>query len=578
MDIRVAKTAGFCMGVRRAVEMVFDLNTRRNEGPLYTFGPLIHNAQVLDLLRQKGIRMMEQIPESGRGTVLLRAHGVPPRIAAQLKQAGFQVQDATCPRVVKIQQIIDHHTRKGAEAIIIGDPDHPEVVGLLGFAHGRGRVVDGLDALRTLPRFERAVVVAQSTQNMEAFREMREWVAAHHPDYTVFNTICDSTENRQAEIRRLAADVKAVVVVGGRTSGNTRRLADVARLSGKPVWQIETAADLSPQDRRQLAAAGTVGVSAGASTPNWVIKNVIQSMSEIPRQKTLGLGRLLNRLERLVLFTNLYVALAAGCLAYACAKLEGVSGHLPFFFLSFFYVLSMHTLNHLTGQRAERYNDPERFMFYRDHRRFLLALAIASALSGATVAAVIGPLALAAYTGMSLLGLSYHLKIVPERLSGGRARRVSDIPATKIFLVTFVWPILAVLVPPLTLGHDLGRLHLILFVWAGGLAFARTALKDILDMQGDRIIGRKTIALILGEQQLLRLLNGLLCGLILMLAVSAALHWITPVTLVITLLPVLYFLMLQGYRGPFTLPGVRLELLAESHFILVGLMAWPLRG
>jgi farnesyl-diphosphate farnesyltransferase len=281
MHIRLAKTAGFCMGVRRAVEMIFDLAAQNGDLPLYTFGPLIHNTQVLELLRQKGVTLLERIPAQGQGTILIRAHGVPPDIKARLAQAGFQVRDATCLRVVKIQQIIDEHTRNGSEAIIIGDRDHPEVFGLQGYAHGRGHVIENLEEFQNLPVFQQAFVVMQSTQNMALFNSMRHWVQENRPDYKVFNTICDTTEKRQSELRRLAAEVQAVIVIGGRSSGNTRRLADVARESGKPVWHIETEEDLKVSDRQLLASAETVGISAGASTPNWVIDKVVQDLSQV---------------------------------------------------------------------------------------------------------------------------------------------------------------------------------------------------------------------------------------------------------------------------------------------------------
>lgn len=568
------------MGVRRAVEMIFDLAARNPDTPLYTYGPLIHNTQVLEVLRQRGIAVLDRVPCRGRGTVLLRAHGVPPEIPAQLKAAGFDVQNATCPRVRKIQNIIHVHTRKGAEAIIVGDREHPEVIGLQGYARGRGHVIGDLEALRRLPPFRQAIVVAQSTQNMTLFEEVRDWVQTHQPHYRVFDTICDSTENRQAELRGLAAEVEAVIVVGGRTSGNTRRLADVARESGKPVWHIETHKDLQATDWQRLAAFSRIGVSAGASTPNWVIKKVVRTLAYFPLPYKLGLMRRLYRFQRILLLANLYAALAAGCLAYACVMMEGIAGGLSFFFLSTFYVLSMHTINHLTGQSAQPYNDPERAQFYRDHHHMLLGLATIAAILGSAVAASIGALALSVYVIMSVMGLAYHLDLVPARFSRGRARRISDIPASKIFLVAIAWPVLAVLVPALSLHQELGRLHLVLFVWAGGLAFVRTAFKDILDMQGDRIVGRKTIALILGEKALLRLLNAILVALILLLAVAAALKWVPPVAFGVTLGPVFYLLLLQAFRLKTILPGIRLDLLAESHFILVGLITviWPFKG
>ena len=244
MKILLAKSSGFCMGVRRAVELVLDTSVEQ-EGPIHTYGPLIHNPQVLKVLEEKGIQTLKKVPERGKGTVLIRAHGVPPEIKTNLDKAGFDVLDATCPRVIKIQTIIKKYARKNYTIIIVGDQNHPEVVGLFGYSNGKGYVVNGLEQLMALPNFEKAIVVAQTTQNLKSFENLKIWLQNNRPQYKVFETICDSTEKRQAEIKRLSQTVDAVLVVGGRDSGNTRRLAEIAKESGKPVFQIETEKDFN---------------------------------------------------------------------------------------------------------------------------------------------------------------------------------------------------------------------------------------------------------------------------------------------------------------------------------------------
>jgi (E)-4-hydroxy-3-methyl-but-2-enyl pyrophosphate reductase len=228
MKILIAKTSGFCMGVRRAVEMVLDAPDQ-HANPIFTYGPLIHNPQVLNLLQSKDITILDEIPARGSGTVLIRAHGVPPTTKQGLKEADFNVIDATCPRVIKVQTIIRKHAKKDYASIIIGDRDHPEVIGLLGYARQKGYVIGTMEELEALPAFDNAIIVAQTTQNTRFFGAVKDWAAANHPHYKIYNTICDSTERRQAEVKRLAEAVDAVIVVGGRNSGNTRRLAEIAR-------------------------------------------------------------------------------------------------------------------------------------------------------------------------------------------------------------------------------------------------------------------------------------------------------------------------------------------------------------
>ena len=278
MKLIVAKTAGFCMGVRRAVELALDAPGKQ-QGPIYTYGSLIHNPQVLNLMREKGISVLDRIPEKGSGTVIVRAHGVPKDARKQLDLAGFNVIDATCPRVIKVQTIIDRHTRQGYAAIIVGDKEHPEVVGLLGYAGTHGAVVDSVEELSALPRYDKAIIVAQTTQNTRFFETVRLWAAQNAPHYEVFNTICDSTEKRQREVQQMAETVDALVVVGGKNSGNTQRLAEIGRAAGVPTYHVETDSELELQ---VLSAAETIGITAGASTPNWIINRVYRVLETGP--------------------------------------------------------------------------------------------------------------------------------------------------------------------------------------------------------------------------------------------------------------------------------------------------------
>ncbi|MBT9447958.1 MAG: 4-hydroxy-3-methylbut-2-enyl diphosphate reductase, partial [Desulfobacterales bacterium] len=214
MKIKLARTGGFCMGVRRAVEIVLDAaNTRK--GPLYTFGPIIHNPQIINLLEKKGVSVLTDPAAAEQGTVIIRAHGVPPDVKDSLKQMGLNVVDATCPRVIRVQTIIRKYALKGYHAIIVGDHNHPEVMGLLGYAEGRGLIINRPEDIPALPDFERAVVVAQTTQNSRVFSEITREISTRFPHYSIFNTICDSTSKRQLEIRDMAKEVDAIIVVGG---------------------------------------------------------------------------------------------------------------------------------------------------------------------------------------------------------------------------------------------------------------------------------------------------------------------------------------------------------------------------
>jgi (E)-4-hydroxy-3-methyl-but-2-enyl pyrophosphate reductase len=569
MKISVAKTAGFCMGVQRAVEIALDAaNTR--PAPIYTYGPLIHNPQVLRLLEDRGIRVIEEIPEKGEGTVIIRAHGVPPEAREKLEAAGFSVVDASCPRVFKVQAIIRKHAREGAACIIVGDRDHPEVKGLMGFAGDNGHVVNRLRELDDLPSFDQAIVVAQTTQNTLFYDAVKKWVGRRRRHYRVFDTICDSTERRQEEAKRLAETVDAVVVVGGHASGNTQRLAEIVRQSGKRAFHVETEAEL---DVAALSSARNIGITAGASTPNWIIKRIHRAIESMPCAGQKPWRRRLLRVQRFLLLTNLYVALAAAALCYACATLQDVRRPFVYGFVAFLYVLSMHMLNNLTGMGEARYNDPDRADFYDRHKPSLTLAALASGATGLLMAASLGILPFLLLLLMSVTGLSYNLVLVPTDLRF-KFRRLRDIPGSKTVLIALAWGVVTALFPVLSASGGLKASTLPTLVWSVGMVFCRTAFFDVLDMQGDRIVGKETIPLLLGPQRSVTLLRNLLLLLVVVLFASSAFDILPWLGLALTPCPILLFLMVGRYKRAYIVPGIRLEFFTESLFLLAGFITW----
>ncbi|NNF98100.1 MAG: 4-hydroxy-3-methylbut-2-enyl diphosphate reductase [Desulfobacteraceae bacterium] len=569
MKITIAKTAGFCMGVRRAVEMALDAPGIHAK-PIYTLGPLIHNPQVLSLFEEKGIRVINDIPEKGEGTVIIRAHGVPPERKEALKAAGFNVIDATCPRVIRVQTIIRVHARKGYDVIILGDENHPEVIGLLGHTTpGKGHVAANLAQLREIPAFDKAIIVAQTTQNTLAYEQIKDWAGTHHPQYKIFETICGSTEKRQGEVRSLAQNMDAVVVVGGKSSGNTRRLSEIVRQAGKPAFHIETEADLAS------VAIGTpqnVGLTAGASTPNWIIRRVYRALEKIPLEHDNPLNRWTFSLQRFLLLTNLYVAFGAGCLSYTCLQLQNNHNPFPLIWISILYVLSMHILNHLTGKAEDRYNDPERAAFYEKNKPYLTTLAIVAGAAGLVAAFFTGTFPFIALIIMSAFGLSYNLRIFPRgEKENKRYSRLRDISGSKTILIALAWGTVTALLPGLADPHGFSSRSLLVFAWSTAVVFSRTAFFDILDMQGDRIVGKETIAILLGEKRSIRLLKAISIGMVVLSAGASAAQIVPSLGYALILCPVFIYGILFIHENGYMLPGTRMEFLAETVFVVSGL-------
>jgi 4-hydroxy-3-methylbut-2-enyl diphosphate reductase len=564
MKITIARTAGFCMGVRRAVDIVLDASNTTQES-ICTYGPLIHNPQVLKMLEEKGIPSINQIPEKGEGTVLIRAHGVPPQDQERLKQAGFTVIDATCPRVIRVQTIIRKHALKGYSSIILGDRDHPEVKGLLGHAEERGVTASSMEELQGLPEFDKVIIVAQTTQDTLLFEEVKAWARENHPDYKVFDTICDSTEKRQAETRRITETCDAVVVIGGKQSGNTQRLAQVARDSGKPAFHIE---DVSELDLETLSKAESIAITAGASTPNWIINKTCRTIEDALEKKHGSLAAGALTVLSFFLKTNLLLSLGAGSLTYACARLQGLENSLSHAAVAMLYILSMQVINNLFTIKSDRYNHPDRAKFYSDNRPYLVLLALVSGAGGLCLTIVTSTLAFAVLFIMSLLGLSYNLRILP---GASGIKRIKDIPGSKTLLIAAAWGTVTAILPAISDPGGLAFLPALIF--STGLVFARTAFFDLLEIQGDRITGKETLPILLGEKQSITLISGVLLTVSLTLTLAALFTIIPKTGLLLALLPVSMLHVLKSSKKGNILPGTRLEFVVESHFIIAGILS-----
>ncbi len=240
----------------------------------------------------------------------------------------------------------------------------------------------------------------------------------------------------------------------------------------------------------------------------------------------------------------------------------------------------MHILAHLTGSKADQYNDPERANFYIKYKQLLAILAIASGGAGLVIAYTLGLLPFLLLLVLSLLGLSYNRRLVPGHFFSGKYRRLRDIPGSKTFMIAAAWGIVTALLPPLSLGANAYWISVLIFLWTAGIVFVRTAFFDILDMQGDRIVGKETIAILLGEKRSLRLLKIMLLVLAATLLLLSSFHLISYLGFVLIASPLSLLLLLSAYERGFLLPSIRLEFLVESNFILAGTIAflWALIG
>lgn len=277
MPMRVikAKTAGFCFGVKRAVDKVYE-QAGREGAKVYTFGPIIHNEEVVRDLEKRGVQVInskEELEELDQGTVVIRSHGVPKSIYELIAARHLTLVDATCPFVRKIHRIVKREGENGREIVIIGNAHHPEVEGIKGWCVSKVTVVGNAEeAERFVPDAQAGVcVVSQTTFNYKKFNNLVEILEKKGYDIHVLNTICNATEERQTEARRIAKEVDAMVVIGGRQSSNTQKLFEICKQECENTYYIQTLDDL---DVHSLQSVSCVGITAGASTPNNIIEEV----------------------------------------------------------------------------------------------------------------------------------------------------------------------------------------------------------------------------------------------------------------------------------------------------------------
>lgn len=284
MEVLLAEEYGFCFGVERAVEMVEGAVTD-GARPISSLGPLIHNAQEMERLGQQGVTTIDSPEEAEADTIaVIRAHGVTPQVQRDLEERAAQVIDATCPFVTRVQHLAERAAENGRDVVVAGNPDHPEMIGVVGYAPNNTYVVRDASEVASLPNLRSPLVVSQTTIKLKTFLEVAEAVrqkADTRPQ--VVNTICSATRDRQDAARALAGEVDAFYVIGGRHSSNSVKLLAVCEEQCGKSFLIETPLEINPDD---LQGVSRVGVTAGASTPDWLIKQVVERLTEIGQKQT----------------------------------------------------------------------------------------------------------------------------------------------------------------------------------------------------------------------------------------------------------------------------------------------------
>lgn len=277
MKIYLAQNAGFCFGVERALRIAYE-TAKNSRAPIYTLGPLIHNPQVVEQLQKEGIIPLENLDGINEGILIIRSHGLPPSVIEHAKRKGLKIVDATCPFVKQAQENAKKLREEGYQVVVLGEREHPEVEGILDFAGKNAVCIINRNNIKDLSLSNRIGVVAQTTQSVKVLSRIVSELVKITREVRVFNTVCTSTQLRQEAALKLTREVDCMIIVGGKNSANTKRLATLVKEKGVPAYHIETEKEL---EKDWFSGVSKVGVTGGASTPDWMIQRVKKGIRKL---------------------------------------------------------------------------------------------------------------------------------------------------------------------------------------------------------------------------------------------------------------------------------------------------------
>lgn len=567
MIIKTAQTAGFCMGVRRAMELVLD-EIRKGTAPLYTYGPLIHNKQALEHLESKGVKIWNKACPDAEATIVIRAHGVPPSVRNELKATGIRIINGTCPKVARVQSIIKSYSGKGYSVIIVGDKDHAEVLGLVGYSKSDTYVIGTVDEISGLPYIEKACVVAQTTQHTEIYNRIIDILKEKIPFFHSFDTICDATTKRQDEVKRLASETDCVVVVGGFHSANTIRLTKIASEAGSKVIHIETQDEM---DLRIFDNMNSVGVTAGASTPNWLIESVVKKIDHYSNLRKDKKTFILKRFLFALVAGNFFGAIGITSLVYTSFYHTAIQHLYAFSFIAFFYIYSMHILNRLFDEDTSTRSDPANKLFLSKNRNFLMISSFVAIFIATVITLAINLSTFFTFIFITAMGISYSFTILPVKIGKRNRIAVKHIPGFKGFAEGTAITVLAILAyVSSNFIISLDVILTIFFIFV--CVFFRTIFLENIQIRRDMMTGVPTIPILLGEKQTGYLLQGLLI-----------LMFLSIIVAIINLFSYFYYYLIPAtglsiclifYIKYPKLTRINFELLLDCSFILLGLLTF----
>ncbi len=504
MKIRVAKTSGFCMGVRNAILKILNEVSDTNE-EIFIYGPLIHNPQTIDILTNRGIKTIHKLDDIDNKIITIRTHGVPLNDQAEIEKRSKRVINLTCPRVTKVQKIISKYSGRDYYTIITGDKDHAEVIGLKSFASSGVCVISGIEDIKKIPDAEKYILVTQTTFNKDLFENILNILESRLSNIKVFNTICNSTHNRQEEVTRsIDEGVDAIVVIGGKNSANTKRLAQLGIDKGIKTCHIETGDEI---DESEIRNANEVLVTAGASTPGYIINSVLEKLYYIRMRNRNKLINLFSSIFEFLFRANVLTAIMAFTISMVTQNYFGAVLDYKLALLSLLSIFAVSNFNIIAETSYSKTGKLLSYNFLKKYKRLLFSLSIAAFIASFYIAGLYGSIQ------VQLLAAIYISGLIMPVLNSLDLFAVKKIYRLYSILIAISWIIAGVLIP--AIYHNVPNnyiLQLLFFIFT--LIFMRYNILDMITFQRDLIMGRETLPVIFGIKKMRALLISMALGVV----------------------------------------------------------------
>ncbi len=570
MKIEISSHSGFCMGVRSAVlKIVKELNASPDE--IYMHGPIIHNPQTTAILGKRGLRTLRDEESLAGKTIAIRTHGIPREKLTKIRNESKRIINLTCPRVAKVQAIINKHSRDGSFTIITGDEEHAEVIGLKSYARSGVMVISNAKNIPPIPPARRYLVVSQTTFDRELFDaiicRLNEKLENR---LLIFDTICDSTRDRQQDVAAaIERGIDVLVVVGGRNSANTRRLADLAREKGTRTFHVETADELPPDGFNK---SDYVFITAGASTPGWIINNVLEKLFSIQYSHRGILLAYMKKFIEFIIRTNILSSIAAFFItAFTSFYIRG-NHSCALQLAATLYLFSMYSFNNCLTAPQLRESNPYKYNLYHKKRLPFLITAGLCALVACMLVIPFGAAISGIYFASTFLGVVYSMTFFQNMIKKTGNVLLSKAYNSKTIVTSLGWVIVCALVPLIAEGAPFYA-YTAMFLYVFGFIFLRNIILDLIGLQGDLILGRETLPILIGQKHAVFLASAV--GIV----SCAAFTIITALfgninALIPTLVYPHYLMLIYRINKMEYLAALKYEVLVDLNFILFIALYW----